>query len=70
MHCVCCRVYLHMCLLLQCYECRRLFLTEHALMVFFLFFLFFCQAVKHSGRLIKSVPQAAAPIGSCNEKYT
>lgn len=31
---------------------------------------FFCQALKHSGRLIKSIPQAAAPIGSHNEKYT
>lgn len=32
--------------------------------------IFFCQALKHSGRLIKSIPQAAAPIGSHNEKYT
>lgn len=31
---------------------------------------FFCQALKHSGRLIKSVPQAAAPIGSHTEKYS
>lgn len=28
----------------------------------------FCQALKHSGRLIKSVPQAAAPIGSHTDK--
>lgn len=35
-----------------------------------LWWLFFCQALKHSGRLIKSVPQAAAPIGSHYEKYT
>ena len=30
----------------------------------------FCQALKHSGRLIKSVPQAAAPIGSHTDKYS
>lgn len=29
---------------------------------------FFCRALKHSGRLIKSVPQAAALIGSHAEK--
>lgn len=33
-------------------------------------FVFLCWALKHSGRLIKSVPQAAAPtIGSHSEKY-
>ncbi len=29
---------------------------------------FFCRALKHSGRLIKSIPQAAALIGSHTEK--
>lgn len=59
-----CILYLHTRLLLQYPECRRLFDTEHALKVIF------CQALKHSGRLIKSVPQAAAPIGSHTEKYS
>lgn len=57
-------LYLHACLLLQYLECRRLFDTEHALKVLF------CQALKHSGRLIKSIPQAAAPSGSHTEKYS
>lgn len=43
-------------------ECRGLFDTEHALKVAF------CQALKHSGRLIKSIPQAAAPSGTHTEK--
>lgn len=57
-------LYLHTCLLFQYPKCRRLFDTEqHGSEGSF-----FCQALKHSGRLIKSVPQAAAPIGSHTEK--
>lgn len=56
----------HTCVLRQYSECWRLFDTEHTLMVSLFFF--FCQALKHSGRLIKSIPRAAAPIGSHTEK--
>lgn len=58
-------MYLHV----QYAECRvfkRLCDTEHALMILF----FFCQALKHSGRLIKFKPQAAAPSGSRTKKYS
>lgn len=36
----------------------------------FFFFVFFCQALKHLDRLIKSAPQAAAPSGSHTKKYS
>lgn len=48
-------LHLHTCLLLQ-YQS-----AEDYLILSMLWWLLFCQALKHSGRLIKSVPQAAAP---------
>lgn len=54
--------------------CLRLLLqrleTEDYLMLSMLWRFRFCQALKHSDRLIKSKPKAAAPCGSHTEKYS
>lgn len=59
-----CMLHLQTCLLVHYAGCARLFHTEHAQRVIFFSPTPSCQALKHSGRLIRSVPRAAAPIGS------
>lgn len=49
-------------------ECKYLLLSMHC-WLFFSFFFFKYLALKHLDTLIKSPPQAAAPIHSHNEKY-
>lgn len=68
MHCVCCRVYT-----ISVYVFTPPVLWVQKIVSYWACsdgFFFFGRALKHSGRLIKSVPQAAASIGSCIEKYT